>query len=120
MEKLLLVQVDEAMGRQISRLASNKKIRVINIEKNDIEEGKPLGAYLGMDVDCQVAGQGLPPDKSLVVFAQVTPKHFDKLLFEMRSKGLKVDYKAVLTPTNGGWDLTSLYEELEKERKSFE
>jgi len=54
-----------------------------------------------------------------MLFCDVTEKHFDKLLFEMRMKNVSVDYKAVLTPSNRQWTIPQLLRELERERSQI-
>ncbi len=117
MEKIMLFQVPEHAASKIRRLAAGKKIRVVPVERKD------WGVSLG-DLAAGNAGSKLPqpppgslPEGSLMVFCQVSQKHFDKLLFEMRDKKIPVDFKAVLTETNRHWTVSKLYEELARERR---
>lgn len=124
MEKILLFQVREPEKKAIQKLADNKKIRVIPVEKTDFDI--PLGVLAdGKKAENvrMAAGEGEDsslPAASLMVFCGVSEKHLNKLLFEMRSKKIIVDYKAVLTDTNRSWTVGQLYPELERERKKFE
>lgn len=114
MEKILLFQTEASQTAQIKRLAGNKKIRVIMIEKSD------LGSTLGELADgVKTPGQMTVPEKSLMVFCHVSEKHLDRILFELRDKKIHVDYKAVLTDTNRNWLLPQLYQELEWERRAM-
>lgn len=118
-EKILLVQVSEPETSQIRKLADNKGICVNCV----MEEN--YGCTLS-ELECsskqkpaeQKAGVRLPA-QSLIIFCNVTPKHFDKFLFELRSKEILVDFKAVLTETNRNWTLERLYMELIRERIAF-
>lgn len=52
---------------------------------------------------------------SIVIFCELTDKHIDKLLFEMRNGGCPVDYKAVMTNTNMEWTLKHILVQMERE-----
>lgn len=116
MEKILLVQVGTAETSQIKRLANNKGIRVISAGSDktgcvlkELVDGKDSGTVT------EGAKPGFPAG-SLMVFCDVSEKHFNQILFEMRSKKIQVDLKAVLTPTNQNWTVDHLYMELMKEQ----
>lgn len=116
MEKILLVQVGASETSQIKKLAENKGIRVISASEKSAGcrmEELVMGKSREAGSDRKEAGL---PKHSLMVFCDVSDKHFEKLLFEMRSKKIAIDYKAVLTETNRNWTLERLYMELEKER----
>lgn len=118
MERILLFQVKQNAVTQIKKLAAPKKIDVVVLERSqaagplkDLLEGKNAGALSVLEK--------IPPE-SLMVFCNVSEKHFDRLLFELRNKQIQVDYKAVLTPVNQHWSLSQLYVELERERIQIE
>ena len=54
-----------------------------------------------------------------VIFCDVTDKHMDKLLFEMRTGNSEVDYKAVKTKTNSQWTITRILAQMEKESMEY-
>lgn len=116
MEKILLVQVGPAETSQIKKLANNKGIRVISAGSDK------RGCVLKELVDGKNSGtvaEGVKPGfpaGSLMVFCDVSEKHFNQILFEMRSKKIQVDLKAVLTNTNENWTVDRLYMELLKEQ----
>ena len=122
MEKIVLVQVDASVERQIRRLAENKKIQVVSVGTE--AAGKTVDEIIHFrnstdDVSAEKMTPGnkeLLPSSSLMIFSDVSEKHFDKLLFEMREKRIAVELKAVVTPTNRSWSLGRLYTELEKEK----
>ncbi len=117
MEKLLLVQVGASKERQIRRLAEGKKIRVLSVG-NDCGSDV-LEALLSGERSSSQKERVALPAAELVVFSDVTDKHFEKLLFEMRTKGIQVDYKAVATPVNRNWTMETLYRELEREKEQL-
>ena len=44
----------------------------------------------------------------------------DKLLAALRTAGIRIPHKAVLTPTNQNWNVYQLAQELERERQAME
>ena len=57
--------------------------------------------------------------ESLIVFCDVTDKHMDKLLFEMRQKSFDVSFKAVLTDTNRKWNIKQMLVEMRREKFEY-
>jgi hypothetical protein len=62
----------------------------------------------------------LKSEPGMLLFCDVTEKHLDKFLFELRNKQSRIDYKAVLTPTNRTWNVRRLYAHMAMERMSHE
>ncbi len=120
MEKIILVQLDGGQERKIRRMAESKKIQVIVIGqgiRDDVTVGQLLDAS---NQDLVSDSQNKIPGESLVLFSDVSEKHFDKLLFEMRSAKIDVDYKAVVTKTNINWPLCRLFSELDREKRQYQ
>ena len=57
--------------------------------------------------------------KILVDGNDVTDKHMDKLLFEMRQKCFDVSFKAVLTDTNRKWNVKQMLVEMRREKFEY-
>ncbi len=122
-ESLLLFNVGNVQTAAIKRLADNMRLRVVEVSVDkydytlgDICDGKaeasgPLAMTSG--------ASGNAAGKSLLVFAGVTDKHMDKILFEMKSRQIAVDYKAVMTETNRAWNIHRLMFEMERERRAY-
>ena len=56
-----------------------------------------------------------------MIFCGLPEHKLDAMLAKMRqAKVKKVDYKAILTPTNLTWLIPDLYTELAKEHEAFE
>lgn len=54
----------------------------------------------------------------MAVMAGFTSAQVDAFILALRKKGVgRIDYKAVLTPTNRTWDSVKLYQELKKEHE---
>lgn len=64
--------------------------------------------------------RGDAPKESLMVFCDVGEKHFNRALALLRSRAVRIDYKAVLTPTNREWNVLRLYAELAREKAEYE
>ena len=117
-EKILLDNVKEP--QDIIKAASNMRIASGFISESDSD--KTL-AELAAEV------KGMPSDvaeyhsqenkESLVIFCDVTDKHMDRLLFEMRQKNTGVTFKAVLTDSNRKWNISQMLVEMRRERFEY-
>ncbi|MDO5381353.1 MAG: DUF3783 domain-containing protein [Eubacteriales bacterium] len=117
MEKLILHNVNSA--ERIIKAAANMRIKCIITGKDDYE--MTLDNVLCMKKDYK---SGDPCDynsneRSLIVFCDVTDKHMDKLLFELRNSDSNVDYKACLTAVNRKWKLSMMLNQMEREKLSY-
>ena len=61
-----------------------------------------------------------PFGEELLVLAQLSEGQLDALLAQLRQQRCSIALKAVLTPTNAGWTVQALYEELCRERAAFD
>lgn len=118
MEKMLIFQLTETDKNTVKILSSNMKIKVLEIQSSDYRQA--LGDLAENKKSSLVSAyEGTAPEGSLMVFCNVTEKHMDKILFELRRKQSSITYKASLTPTNAKWNVLRMYMEMEKERKAF-
>lgn len=125
MEKLICYQIENT--REIERLASNMKIRVIKADAamynemlDSIVNGKisSINSNFSASISPLVAADKLPSD-SILIFCDLSEKHLNRMLFELKSRKVQIDFKAILTPTNRKWTLRQLHAELEREKASF-
>ena len=125
MEKLICFQIENT--REIERLASNMKIRVIKADAamynemlDNIVNGKisSVNGSFSASTSTLVTENKLPSD-SILIFCDLSEKHLNRMLFELKSRKVQIDLKAILTPTNRKWTLRQLHDELERERASF-
>lgn len=117
MEKIILFQVEDK--KEIQAVASNMRIRLIEAQEDCC--CVPIGLIAEeKQKDFPAAGAGAALPGSMMVFCDVSDKHLDRFLFEMRRRGVRVDYKAVLTPSNRAWTPVQLYRMLEMERMEIE
>ena len=113
--------------REIERLASNMKIRVIKADASiynetldNIVNGKisSVNSTSSASISPLIADNQLPSD-SILIFCDLSEKHLNRMLFELKSRKVQIDLKAILTPTNRKWTLRQLHDELKRERASF-
>lgn len=118
-EKLMLYNLSPGDAAVVKKLADNMRIKVIEVSES--QYGCSLGeVYDGKPADTGAQPiLGSTPSASLLVMANLTEKHMDSLLYNIRSNSLGIDYKAVLTDTNRTWNVARMMFEMEKEKRLF-
>ncbi len=116
MNKILGYHIENK--EEILKIIAPLKIKLVTIESKDLT--KNLGSLIGTLEDDAEEYQGIPPKESFLIFCGVSEKHLNKVLSSLREKQIKIDFKAILTPTNEKWPMLDLLIELERERKEFE
>lgn len=117
-EKILLYNVKEP--QDIIKAASNMRIASGFINESDSYKTLAELAAEVKGIPSDVAGYHSQEDKeSLVIFCDVTDKHMDRLLFEMRQKNTGVTFKAVLTDDNKKWNISQMLVEMRRERFEY-
>ena len=117
-EKILLYNVKEP--QDIIKAASNMRIASGFINESDSYKTLAELAAEVKGIPSDVAGYHSQEDKeSLVIFCDVTDKHMDRLLFEMRQKNTGVTLKAVLTDANKKWNISQMLVEMRRERFEY-
>ena len=117
-EKILLYNVKES--QDIIKAASNMRIASGFINESDSYKTLAELAAEVKGIPSDVAGYHSQEDKeSLVIFCDVTDKHMDRLLFEMRQKNTGVTFKAVLTDANKKWNISQMLVEMRRERFEY-
>lgn len=129
MEKLICYQIENT--REIERLASNMKLRIVYADASLYDEtldaiasGKVQSTATvatGANEIARTDNLNLSPDSgdSILIFCDLSEKHLNRILFELKSRKVQIDLKAVLTPTNQKWTLRQLHAELEREKANF-
>lgn len=129
MEKLICYQIENT--REIERLASNMKLRIVYADAGLYDEtldaiasGKVQSTATvatGANEIARTDNLNLSPDSgdSILIFCDLSEKHLNRMLFELKSRKVQIDLKAVLTPTNQKWTLRQLHAELEREKANF-
>ena len=110
----MLFQVSEPDRKIIEKISGNMRIKVESIPQElysykvgELAEGKVCSMTKTDE------SLNKPLEGSLLVFADVSDKHMDKLLFEIRRQKLSIKHKAVLTPTNKTWNIYQLFVQME-------
>ena len=117
-EKILLYNVKEP--QDIIKVASNMRIASGFINESDSYKTLAELAAEVKGIPSDVAGYHSQEDKeSLVILCDVTDKHMDRLLFEMRQKNTGVTFKAVLTDANKKWNISQMLVEMRRERFEY-
>lgn len=118
MEKIVIYNVKHV--KDIIKCAANMRIKSIVLSDDMLSD--TLGDIFVSASDYK-AGDELPEKSEakpgIVIFCDVTDKHMDKLLFEMRTGNSEVDYKAVKTNTNSQWTITRILAQMEKESMEY-
>lgn len=120
MEKLICFQIENT--REIERLASNMKIRVVHATAAMYDEtlDSIVSGKVANNSPASIPAADIKrPTDSILIFCDLSEKHLNRMLFELKSRKVPIDLKAVLTPTNRRWTLRQLHSELERERASF-
>lgn len=118
MEKILLFQSE--LYSQIKAIASPLRIRVEEFDAGCMKTTLDELYSKGKDASYVEAYTGEVPKESLLVFCNVEDKKLDKILAQLKKKGLHIDYKAVMTPTNAKWNILRIFFEMEREKKAYE
>ena len=117
-EKILLYNVKEP--QDIIKAASNMRIASGFISESDSDKTLAELAAKVKGMPSDVAEYHSQENKeSLVIFCDVTDKHMDRLLFEMRQKNTGVTFKAVLTDSNRKWNISQMLVEMRRERFEY-
>ena len=119
LEKILLYNVKNP--QHIIKAASNMRIICGFINESDTDRtlAEIADDVRGISLSDAEGYQPQENKESLIVFCDVTDKHMDKLLFEMRQKCFDVSFKAVLTDTNRKWNIKQMLVEMRRERFEY-
>lgn len=83
---------------------------------------KPVGYMAGikeLETDTEAYG-GLAFENEMMVMAGLSSSRVDAVILALRKAGIgRIDYKAVLTPTNQTWSAVTLYEEIAREHEAM-
>ncbi len=118
-EKILLYNVKNP--QDIIKAASNMRIVSGFIDASDTNKtlAELATGVRGVTLADITSHEALLDKESLIVFCDVSDKHMDKLLFEIRQKQLNVTFKAVLTDTNKKWNIKQMLVEMRRERFEY-
>lgn len=124
--KLLIYQMDEVRMQAVEGLCAALNIEPVRVDGSSY--GAPVGLLSGstnlqeLSQGAGVAGQmsAQPLDEEMIVMSGFTQKQFNSLLAGLKESGLRIDLKAVETPTSRFWTGEMLQTELKQEREAFQ
>lgn len=96
----------------LERLCREEGIRAVFLTQADC--ARPLGSLLGLPV--QGASPGGLPAEPVMIFSGFSGARMDAFLAALGRAGVPPVLKAVVTPTNLGWSVSTLIDELARER----
>lgn len=119
-ETVLLYNLDHEKGRKLRFLLvrMGMRIRVVKPEEYSL----PVGVLAGMkDVTPEDGDAGAEIfEDEMIVMKGFSNSRLDQFLSGMRKAGIeRVNYKAILTPTNCRWNSWQLYQEIRKEHEAM-
>ena len=118
MEKLLIFHLDDTEYQKLNQIAHSLKIICEKIP--DTSYNQTIEALASGKISPLVApATGKVPTESLLLMCNLTDKRMDKLLAELRAKNVRIDYKAILTPTNKKWTVFQLLLEMYREKAAY-
>ncbi len=126
MEQVLLFQVQHEEAAEIADMLAAMKVKCREIPVQAYRQTIGELAAGGRNEERPEFGRvkeeykGEVPDESMMLFCDMGEKHFNRILAHLRSRAVKVTYKAVLTPTNREWNVLRLYAELAREKAEYE
>lgn len=123
MEKLLYF----AAGNRDREKQLEAFARAWNLEFTPVtplQTGQQLGYLAGLAgfAEKKLALPEMPPKvtEEVLILDGINGERLDRVLQGLRSHGMSISLKAILTPHNIGWTFAALYQELTRERAQFE
>lgn len=120
-EMALLYNFDQTeKGRKVKFALIQMGIRIKNVSKEQFNQ--PIGGLCGLKeyplLEEEYNGDGFTEE--MLVMKGMGTRRIDELILKLRkNKVEKIQLKAIITPSNQGWDSVKLFEELKKENKEM-
>lgn len=116
MKKILLFQVDNPL--KVKQAVATMRFRVESIPVEKFNQ--TVESLLSGGEEEEQSYSGEIPEGSLLLMCGLSNSEVDQVLYRLRSQKIFTTYKAVLTPTNIGWNVLELYQEMKKEKDEIE
>lgn len=121
-ETILLFHVeDKTLKSGIEQALFPFHVRVKKVPRSDY--CKPLGILAGIIKEEQTAEPepcfGKQLDAPMMIFVGISDDKLDSILHSLRSRKVRLPYKAVLTSTNALWTPLKCFEELRREHEAM-
>ncbi|HJA48301.1 MAG TPA: DUF3783 domain-containing protein [Candidatus Agathobaculum intestinipullorum] len=119
-ETVLLYQPEGSeLGAQLKPILVRMGVRIKNVTSDAV--GQTVGCLLGRKgFDARENPEAPALGQPMLVMDGFTDKRLEILLREMRSAGVSVPYKAVVTENNLGWLFHQLFDELAAEHAAMQ
>ena len=118
MEQILAFQIEEGEVKKVREIANRMKAAFRVVEQRAYRQ--TIGDLLEQRQNFLVQDYTENQIKgSMIVMEGFREKRLDMLLKLLRDNGVRVDYKAVVTPFNRKWNVLQLYLEMERERAAY-
>lgn len=119
-ETVLLYQPEGSeLGAQLKPILVRMGVRIKNVTSDAV--GQTVGCLLGRKgFDARENPEAPALGQPMLVMDGFTDKRLEILLREMRSAGVSVPYKAVVTENNLGWLFHQLFDELASEHAAMQ
>ena len=119
-ETVLLYQPEGSeLGAQLKPILVRMGVRIKNVTPDAV--GQTVGCLLGRKgFDVRENPEAPALGQPMLVMDGFTDKRLEILLREMRSAGVSVPYKAVVTENNLGWLFHQLFDELAAEHAAMQ
>lgn len=101
-----------------SLLKISDKLDIEPICPNQADFSQSVGAMLGVFSKSNEICLA-PFKEKMVIMSSFSKNKMEQFLDALREKGIIIDYKAMVTPTNLSWKCSELVEELKKEHEQI-
>lgn len=113
---VLMYALEEETLKKTRKVLAIQRLRGRTVERE--QYGLPLERLAEGKTEGEPPYEGEGFTGPMLVFCGLNGAQLDRLLEALRKAGVRVPLKAVLTPTNAGWDSVKLHAELERERQA--
>lgn len=117
MEQILAFGLNQAEEAALKELLAILPVKITAISDASFTENLET---LAQDPALFKTDSASSSPEKLLLFCELTEKHFNTALSRLKSAHFPADYKAVLTPTNRKWNVSRLYAEMSAEKRAIE
>lgn len=118
-EIFLLYKLSEESekGKKLREVLSQMNIETVSITDDMLMESVGFCAKMDGFASCGNVYDGEPLPYEMMVMKIASRNRLNEVLTRLQKEGLRVERKAVITPTNRGWPFRQLYEEVCREHE---
>lgn len=108
---------DTEKGQKLRQALSQMNIEVITVTDDMLLESVGFCAHMDGFASCGEVYQEEPLPYEMLVMKVPSRARLNQILSQLQKEGLRVERKAIITPTNREWPFRKLYEEVSKEHE---